>query len=381
MTDECIGTFRTGGLINGTKSSISLSINKMDEMMNEEIDRLRSELEEAGEKIFERDKQIEALIKVQEKLEKEYTELSAAVFEEANKQMNSMKLKEMSAHEEKKNAEMKIECMTTELHRLNRIIKEETIKKSDSMPKFFGSSQISPQSNLSSGALSNSSFISFVRRHRDKPKSHRRNHSSFISSFTGSTFSINDLSDKQISNVEIEEDFVIETNLKCISDINYKKNLECYNAKFQLKESCLYFKLFLDWKRNTNKKQIIGKDFQSNPFLLTLYDLIKSVIPIDGDIFTSLFHSIITHTIDIQPLRKNKNNDNNFTHSMKLDESCKLIEISEETRNKIIAICNLIDYLKYIATEVVKCNEIEMYARIIQHLSICLLSKFDFFFY
>ncbi|BFZ09517.1 hypothetical protein BsWGS_12556 [Bradybaena similaris] len=280
--------------------------------------RLEMELLRAQKALERKDEEVDELRGIRERLMKEVSDFTAALFEEVNSQLNEAALSEQKAIRLLKEAESKIEVLTAEVAALKDLV----LTSTPSSPNKHLNPQIDPMSKKDK---------------LNKPfwKTHRRSTSHH--QFTKESR-------------EMKEATEQHSLLKELDTVVYDE--------------------FIRWRLQPTMEF-------SGQFLTRVHheDIQPCLSFRNAQLAARLLESVRTNTLSIEPIP----GDQSFPRKCCLSESHKLCNykiklegdeewyyISQMSRNRITAVCDFYLYLRYIVQGLVKCSDKDIFAELVR---------------
>eukprot|EP00096_Caligus_rogercresseyi_P013659 TRINITY_DN6286_c0_g1_i1.p1 TRINITY_DN6286_c0_g1~~TRINITY_DN6286_c0_g1_i1.p1 ORF type:complete len:396 (-),score=141.03 TRINITY_DN6286_c0_g1_i1:604-1791(-) len=307
--------------------------------------KLQLELSHAKLKLQQKDDKIEELAKVRDKIEAELRDLTASLFEEAHKMVREANVKQASAEKKVTEAQMQMEGLTTEVQALKVMV----LTSTPSAPNKHLHPQLDPKKSKSANNgghfLSNGTSASSCH--------HRRN---------DSTTSSSDREDSSPHSMDMST-----------SDI--------------IPDPTLYSE-YLSWKKSPSLHR------SSHDFLERLYgeDITLATQFQNPELQEALFKSIKDNTLSIHPIPRPQVLTKECT-LLKVPFPCQYrvrieegesgkeevsFDISALARNRIIAVCDALNYLRYVTQGLVKSSDEDVFTEIMGHRRKILLSRLGF---
>ncbi|XP_023708397.1 guanine nucleotide exchange factor for Rab-3A isoform X2 [Cryptotermes secundus] len=127
--------------------------------------RLQEELNKAHQELRLRDEEVNRLSRVREEVEAELEELTASLFQEAHNMVREANVRQATAERALKESQMKVEVLTAEVAALKTLV----LTSTPSRPNPHLHPQIDPQSNRPKDDSTVSGVGLFIRKHRRSP--------------------------------------------------------------------------------------------------------------------------------------------------------------------------------------------------------------------
>ncbi|CAG5127029.1 unnamed protein product [Candidula unifasciata] len=280
--------------------------------------RLEMELSRAQKALERKDEEVDELRGIRERLMKEVSDFTAALFEEVNSQLNDAALSEQQARRQLKEAESKIEVLTAEVAALKDLV----LTSTPSSPN----KHLHPQIDTTS-----------KKDKLGKPfwKTHRRSTSHH--QFTKESREMKEATEqhsllKELDTVVFDE--FIRWRLQPTMEFNGQ-----FFARVQREDiqPCLSF-------RNTQLADRLVESVRTNTL---------SIEPIPGD-------QSLPRKCCLSESHKLCN------YKIKFEGDDEWYYISQMSRNRITAVCDFYAYLRYIVQGLVKCSDKDIFAELVR---------------
>jgi Rab-3A-interacting protein len=279
---------------------------------------LKEELRQANQALKQKTEECQQLKADLNKAGVEMVELSASLFEEANKMINDANIKKIAAEKLYKEAAAKIDVLDAEVTALKAVVMTST----PSMPN----PHLNPQID------------------KNKTKVFSKGHSRSSSHQLQQIVVQPPRLMRQMSSAaEFRPPVVVDQN---------------------------FMDMFRQWRLNPSLES-------SSPFLelLKLDDIVPCLHFNDDKASLRLYEGIIANTLNIEPLMANDEtvpqrrcslSDASVVckYLIRLGDALPFFAVSQAARNRVSAVCDLITYIRYIAQGLVKSSERDMYAEI-----------------
>lgn len=320
----------------GVESAAS-SWDRMAEVKEHAFARLQDELKKAHEELKLRDEEVTRLSRIRKEVEAELEDLTASLFQEAHNMVREANLRQAAAEKALKESTMQIDVLTAEVSALKTLVLTSTPSRPNP--------HLHPQIDLKCKEESNGSGSGLFR------KQHRRSPSHFNLKY-GRESSPPDSPSKEQQ---------VPTNV--LTDSTDKELLEV---------DPMLHKEFIAWKQQPTMEK-------SNPFIARIYrEDINCCLEFNN---TNLGHEV-QQAIENGSICIEAVSDKTKTHFPK---KCALLEssrqchyrmklgdcetfycISQICRNRITAVCDCLNYLRYIQRGLVKSSVHDMYWEIVR---------------
>lgn len=299
-----------------------------------EITTLKSKLKTAEEVITSKEEEITRLSKIRDEVERELEDLTASLFTEAHKMVNEANVKRERAEKNAKEASMQIDGLTTEVAALKVMV----LTSTPSHPNRHLHPQIDPK----------------VNNHQSKsnPSSPR----------TPGIHSASSSSQDSSSTTEDGDPMLMENKLN-IDPILRKE--------------------YLNWKKVPNL------DRSQHPFLERIYveDIDQTLNFADTELSSKVYDAIHDNSLSIIPISKEEMGESNQCSLLLCPMLCKYrmkladgsnYDICQLSRNRIISVCDCLNYLRYVTQGLVKSHANDVYWEIMQLRKKILLARLGF---
>ncbi|CAB4061110.1 RAB3IP [Lepeophtheirus salmonis] len=318
------------GNSSGPSETVVLTSNE-----EEPVSKLEIELSRAKIELQEKDEQIEKLAKVRDEIEAELRDLTASLFEEAHKMVREANIKQASAEKKVTETQMKMEGLTTEVQALKVMV----LTSTPSAPNKHLHPQIDPKKNKTNCSVSSINGASFHLRNDSTTSSER---------------------DDSIHSLDIpfgaEQTFIIDPKL--------------------------YLEYSL-WKKDPSLDRSIHE------FLERIYkeDFELACQFENKTLQKSLFRGIEENTLSIHPISKDQIETKECDllkvklpcqYRVRIENEELSFDISSLARNRIISVCDCLNYLRYVTQGLVKSSNEDVFTEIMQHRKKILLARLGF---
>ncbi|XP_057662341.1 guanine nucleotide exchange factor for Rab-3A-like [Diorhabda carinulata] len=304
--------------------------NASDESKEQSFERLRSELKEANQVLKLRDQELSRLSRIRQDVESELEDLTASLFQEAHTMVREANEKQAAAEKALKESQMKVDVLTAEVAALKTLV----LTSTPSSPN----PHLHPQ--IGNGK-DEAGVVMFAKKHRRSP----------------SHFNL------KYGRENSPPDSPVKEVVHICSEIESKDGLEV---------DPVIHKEFLAWRQ----KPVVDK---GDPFIRRIYDEdINLCLHFNNEELSSrVGRAVESGTILIEAV-------SDKTKAM-FPKKCALLEvprlcfyrmnigetddwynISQICRNRIIAVCDFLNYLKYIEGGLVKSSAHDIYWEIVR---------------
>ncbi|EEB09970.1 RAB3A-interacting protein, putative [Pediculus humanus corporis] len=297
--------------------------------------KLQDELEKAHMKLKLKDEEVARLTRIREDVERELEELTASLFQEAHKMVSKAKEKQAAAEKSLMESQMKVDVLTAEVVALKTLV----LTSTPSRPNPHLHPQIGKEENNGGTGVN-----LFNRKHRRSPSHYNLKY--------GRENSPPDspIHDKNMANNANNAVPPQTLENRDISEVDPTVHKE-----------------FLNWSLNC-------KLDKTDPFIDRIYreDINLCLDFSNRELAEQVQKAIETRNIYIEAL-----NDKSKTifPRMKLGDEDTWYNISQMCRNRIIAVCDFINYLRYIELGLVKSSAHDMYWEIMRLKKEMVLSR------
>lgn len=314
----------------GLESSISSWDKSVSEIKEHAYKKLEAELQNLREILKLRDEEVINLRKMRQDGDKELLELTASLFEEAHSMVNEANVKRTAAERALRECLMQVDVLTAEVTALKTLVLTSTPSK----PNLHLHNKDSTPTQSGNGFL----------------KKHHRSPSHFDLKYGRESSSSQKSSLEDISSVSLKEPLEVKRGYEI--DPNFHRE-------------------FSRWV----EKPSLDKD---NPFITHMYnkDIDQCLDFNNTTLVAEVKQAIDTESIFIEAVDKAKTIFPKKCALMEVPKLCfyrmKITDadewhyISQMCRNRIIAVCNFLNYLRYIQRGLVKSSTDDMYWEVVR---------------
>ncbi|XP_065225615.1 guanine nucleotide exchange factor for Rab-3A-like [Planococcus citri] len=330
---------RTTSDDSGLESAASSWDKSVTEVKEHAFTKLEEELQHAREILRLRDEEVMKLSRIRQDVETELQELTASLFQEAHRMVREANIKQSAAEKALKESTMKVDVLTAEVAALKTLVLTSTPSK----PNLHLHGQLSPKTKEDNSLASNGGSSFFKKNHQRSP----------------SHFDLKYGRDSSPSQLSLE-------------DINHTLQSDPLEVKDGYEMDPNVHREFLMWKENPT----LEKD---NPFITRVYreDIDQSLDFNNSSLAGEVKKAIHLENIFIEAVDKSKCHfpkkcalmemPRLCYYRMKISDSDEWHCISQICRNRIISVCNFLNYLRYIQRGLVKSSAEDMYWEIIRY--------------
>ncbi|KAL0273127.1 UNVERIFIED_CONTAM: hypothetical protein PYX00_005876 [Menopon gallinae] len=297
--------------------------------------RLQDELEKARHELKLKDEEVSRLSRIREDVERELEELTASLFQEAHKMVREANEKQAVAEKALAESQMKVEVLTAEVAALKTLV----LTSTPSRPNPHLHPQIGKEDSTAGVNL-------FNRKHRRSP-SHFNLKYGRENSPPGSPVRDQRISLSESSSCSVDPREITEMDPNLQKDfLNWKET-----AKMDKKHPFLDriyredINLCLDFSNKELGEEVRKAIESRNIFVEAVTDKTKTIFPRKCALLE------VTRQCH---------------YRMKLGDQDTWYSISQMCRNRIIAVCDFLNYLRYIELGLVKSTAHDMYWEIIR---------------
>ncbi|XP_075234372.1 guanine nucleotide exchange factor for Rab-3A-like isoform X2 [Lycorma delicatula] len=319
----------------GVESAAS-SWDRMAEVKEHAFARLQDELKKAHEELKLRDEEVTRLSRIRKEVEAELEDLTASLFQEAHNMVREANMRQAAAEKALKESLMQIEVLTAEVSALKTLV----LTSTPSRPNPHLHPQIDPKSKEDTSNCGSGLFR----------KQHRRSPSHFNLKY-GRENSPPDSPTKEQQSSNASENHIDSKELLEVDPVLHKE--------------------FLTWKQRPTMEK-------SDPFIARIYreDINCCLEFNNANLGCEVKQAIENGSICIEAVSDKS--------KMHFPKKCALLEstrqchyrmrfgdsetysISQICRNRITAVCDCLNYLRYIQRGLVKCSVHDMYWEIVR---------------
>lgn len=310
------------------------------EVKEQAYSRMQSELNRALNELKLRDEEVAKLSRIREEVESELEDLTASLFEEANHMVYDANVLRAKAQKELYEANLKIEVLQAEVQALKMLVLTSTPSNHSSVRA----------NGVKSG----------------KPKGNS------VTKKSPSNYELGDASDKF--------DSMAPKKIPNGQSDNIAADGLAHSEEYGEVDP-VFHQEFLEWKKNPNFDPIISD------FIKRIYD--EEIYPVfnfkDKELTADVLRAIEDNTLIIEAV-SDKSPFPKRCALLDAPRSCKYrmkigdnwYNISELCRNRIIAVCDLFCYLRYIERGLVKSSFHEVYWQVMRRRRNIALSRLGF---
>uniref|UniRef100_A0A1B6M6Y5 GDP/GTP exchange factor Sec2 N-terminal domain-containing protein n=1 Tax=Graphocephala atropunctata TaxID=36148 RepID=A0A1B6M6Y5_9HEMI len=320
----------------GLESAASSWDRTVAEVKEHAVTRLQDELRKAREELKLRDEEVERLSRIRQEVESELEELTASLFQEAHNMVRIANERQAAAEKALRESTMQVDVLTAEVAALKTLV----LTSTPSRPNPHLHPQIDPNAKDETATTGNALF----RKHRRSPSHYNLKYGRENS--------------PPESPVKDPRPATSPTEL-----VEYKDGIEV---------DPVMHKEFLAWKQNPTTEQ-------NDPFIARIYheDIDICLAFTNCELATEVRSAVQSGSIYIEAV-----NEKTKTHfpkkcallevprqcqyRMRLGETDTWHSISQICRNRIIAVCDFLNYLNYIQRGLVKSSVHDIYWEIVR---------------
>lgn len=330
---------RTASDDSGLESAASSWDKSVTEVKEHAFTKLEDELQHAREILRLRDEEVMKLSRIRQDVETELQELTASLFQEAHRMVREANIKQAAAERALKESTMKVDVLTAEVAALKTLVLTSTPSK----PNLHLHGQC-PSKIKEDNSLVSSCGSSFFKKNHQRSPSH---------------FDLKYGRDSSPSKLSLEE-------------IHHTLQSDPLEVKDGYEMDPNVHREFLMWKETPT----LEKD---NPFITRIYreDIDQSLDFNNSSLAIEVKKAIDLENIFIEAVDKSKCHfpkkcalmemPRLCYYRMKISDSDEWHCISQICRNRIISVCNFLNYLRYIQRGLVKSSAEDMYWEIVRY--------------
>ncbi|VEN62670.1 unnamed protein product [Callosobruchus maculatus] len=290
---------------------------------------LQCELKEANQELKLRDHELKRLSRIREDLESELEDLTASLFQEAHNMVREANEKQAAAEKSLKESQMKVDVLTAEVAALKTLV----LTSTPSSPN----PHLHPQLN----GTKDETGVALFKKHRRSPSHFNLKYGRENSPPDSPVKEVVHISSEVESKEGLEVDPIFHKEFLIWRQKPVLDKTDCfisriYNEDIQL---CLRF-------NNTDLSEKVGQAVESGTILIeAVSDKTKAMFPKKCAL------------LEVPRL---------CFYRMNIGETDTWYNISQICRNRIIAVCDFLNYLKYIERGLVKSSVHDVYWEIVR---------------
>lgn len=323
-------------LMNGLASCDSPTANwdrAVAEVKEQAFARLQEELQKAHQELRLRDEEVTRLSRIREEVEAELEELTASLFQEAHNMVREANVRQASAERSYKESQMQVDVLTAEVSALKTLV----LTSTPSRPNPHLHPQIDPRSSRSRDDTSISGVSLFNRKHRRSP-----------SHFNLKYGRENSPPESPVKEQRPPMPEPLETKDGWEVDPNIHKEFVSWKQSPKVDKTDPFIarvynediNLCLDFINKELALKVRGAVEEGNIFIEAVSDKSKTVFPKKCALLEA---------------------PRQCHYRMKLGDQEQWYYISQICRNRIIAVCEFLNYLRYIERGLVKSSVHDVY--------------------
>lgn len=337
------------------KGGLPLETNVCSRLRDLEYVRMEKELKRLKEEVKLKNEIVDKMCRIRSQVESELEDLTVSLFEEANKMVYQANVLRDRAEKDLIEANLKIDMLSAEVDALKVLV----ITSTPSRPNAHLHPQLnSPRRNKKSDSTKDDDASSKAAKQPSMPT-------------------------KSPSNYELGANHKEKTVSSQGSDVDHSDELNFLEDASEIGEiDPLYFEEFIEWR-----KMSLSLDPMKSDFMKRIYD--EEVYPVfnfkNKNLTASVLRCIEDNSLTVESLATDAfprkcallEASKTCSHRMKLKED-RWYAISQLSRNRIAAVCDLFSYLGYIKNGLVKSDARQMYWQIMRRRHSIVTSKLGF---